>query len=147
MKGLTEEEQTTYMGEVATELEEWCGGNVVARLEECVCAFKILQYEYQLIFYTDMLPDFICTGVGIGIDMEAEEDMITFYRKKGHYKGLQAHTPLDLLRSQVDITNMQPHEFGLIKLVHGLDKHQLFIPSFMKPAVREYQNKVKRGLV
>ncbi len=91
---------------------------------------------------------------------------LQFYSDRGlefeHKAGYTSNVRIDLYRGHVtflntiklkdimalgidDITNIKPHEYGLLKLRYGLEKYQLFIPSFIKPGVVEIQNKI-RGL-
>ena len=102
-------------------------------------------YEYQdygRAIKEGFRPDFGCHNGGWFIDFgdyDKQPDLIVCF---GEISGFKEPIRLRDLDVQ-DVSNIQPHEYGLLKLKYGLTKDMLFIPAVFKPLCKAIHENCK----
>lgn len=140
LHGLTREEERCFVDILVTEINQEgmrCGE--VDNYQSGGYRIPIgSNQEFQIQFYENIGLDFRLKVIDFGniTFIDFTTGRVSFNRGS-----VGLHDILDL--GVDDITNIKPHEYGILKLKYGLEKHQLFTPSFMKPGVRKIQNKIR----
>ncbi len=133
---LSREQEEGVVGGVVNELveegyefiSEGKSASSIHTVTTCSCIYTIR-------FYHSITPDYRARdGVFIALGEELK------------FTGRLTVVEEEILGEVGDLTNIKPHEYGLLKLKYGLDKPQLFIPSIFKPYVRQYHKKVREGV-
>ncbi len=103
-------------------------------------------YEYQdygAAVKEGYRPDFGCHNGGWFLDFgdkDKHPDLIVCFDEVSGFKPIRLRD-LDIQ----DVSNIQPHEYGLLKLKYGLTKDMLFIPTVFKPLCKDIHENCKRG--
>ena len=135
LQGLTFREETDLVELVAEELlTEGVRIDKFGKLHGAYIGSYDTHMIFGLQFYSDRGLEFehksgYTSNVRIDLDRECVTFLNTIKLKDMMALGIE------------DVTSIKPHEYGLLKLRYGLEKHQLFIPSFIKPGVSELQKK------